>query len=275
MVAVGNIKLVTLLLPYRKGLSIPDERACIPQLKRVGNTESHFYSDKHKFHVCLPTKTGSTNWLKMLHSLNFNRTSSNDIYQMPHWSKQLKEFVRGRTGSNSYFTMLTVRHPFARLYSAWKDKFRNGHPWFAYIKNRFGDYLDLFEQKNMTNEPYEVSFEAFLELAAIAQYDLERDRHWQTIQSYCSGCAIEYDFILKQETAMAENDFLITAMGLHKNYPLLHVPGKYKNYSKTYTGKHDTEPTDDIITITMEDIAKPYENISRHVIEQLYKNYYP
>jgi len=35
-------------------------------MAREGSPENHFYDDKHKFHVCLPTKTGSTNWLKTL-----------------------------------------------------------------------------------------------------------------------------------------------------------------------------------------------------------------
>lgn len=268
-----------------KGTSLPDEKECIPDISREGSPENHFYDDKHKFHVCLPTKTGSTNWLKMLLSLFMydgtkdpDEISSNDVYrmsQMPRFQKELGEFVKGRSGRDGYFTMMSVRHPFARLHSAWKDKFRNGHPWFVYIKKKFGDYLDLFETKNMTGEPYEVSFEAFLELAALAQYDTERDRHWKTMQTYCTGCNIEYDFILKQETAMAENDFLIAAMGWHRKHPLLHVPGQYQNYSKTYNAKTDTKPIKVIKTITIEEIGEPYKNISRHVIEQLYINYYP
>ena len=138
-------------------------------MAREGSPENHFYDDKHKFHVCLPTKTGSTNWLKTLVTLysydgdkNPEEIDSNLVYkmpQMPRFQKDLKEFVRGREGIEGYFTMVSTRHPFARLYSAWKDKFRNGHPWYVYIKKKFGDYLNVLEQKNMTAEPYEVSFE--------------------------------------------------------------------------------------------------------------------
>lgn len=72
---------------------------------------------------------------------------------------QLKEFVRSRTGMEGYFSLISVRHPFARLYSAYKDKFRNGHPWFKFIDKKFGKYLNMFEKKNMTEEPFETSFE--------------------------------------------------------------------------------------------------------------------
>jgi len=77
----------------------------------------------------------------------------------------------------SYFTMINVRHPLARLYSAWRDKFRNGHPWMYFIRHRYAKYLDLLEQKNMTSEDHEYSFEAFAELAALTPFDSQRDKH--------------------------------------------------------------------------------------------------
>ena len=261
----------------KKGTSKPDEKECIPDISREGSPENHFYDDKHKFHVCLPTKTGSTNWLKMLLSLFMydgtkdpDEISSNDVYrmsQMPRFQKELGEFVKGRSGGDGYFTMMSVRHPLARLHSAWRDKFRKGHPCFVHIKKKFGDYLDLFETKNMTDEPYEVSFEAFLELAALAQYDTERDRHWKTMQTYCTGCNIQYDFILKQETAMAENEFLIAAMGWHRRHPSLHVPGRYQNYSKRNNVKTDTKPTEVIKTISIEEIGAACKNMLKKCIK--------
>ena len=72
--------------------------------------------------------------------------------------------------------MITVRHPFARLHSAYKDKFRNKHPWMKYIRGKFGAYLDAMETEDMGNEDYEYSFRAFLELMALSEYDQERDR---------------------------------------------------------------------------------------------------
>jgi len=60
--------------------------------------------------------------------------------------------------------MLTVRHPLARIYSAWRDKFRNNHKWMTYIRPRYGKYLELLEQKNMAHEDHEYSFESFVEL---------------------------------------------------------------------------------------------------------------
>ena len=151
------------------GAEVPDEKECLPAMSREGSPENHFYDDKHKFHVCLPTKTGSTNWLKMLYSL-FQFEGNKDpavidknyIYhmpQMPRFSEPLDEFRKGRSGRDGYFTMISVRHPMARLHSAWKDKFRNNHAWFKYINLKFGSYLKLLERKDMSKDPYEISFE--------------------------------------------------------------------------------------------------------------------
>jgi len=37
---------------------------CIPSLPKFGGKLEHFYNDTFKFSVCLPTKTGSSNWLR-------------------------------------------------------------------------------------------------------------------------------------------------------------------------------------------------------------------
>ena len=50
------------------------------------------------------------------------------------------------------------RHPLGRLYSAWKDKFRNNHVWFKYIKKAYGEFLYKLERKNMTESDHEVNF---------------------------------------------------------------------------------------------------------------------
>ena len=55
------------------------------------------------------------------------------IDRPPSEGSQLKEFLKKRQVEDGYLTMITVRHPLARLYSAWKDKFRKNHPWLKVI----------------------------------------------------------------------------------------------------------------------------------------------
>ena len=73
-------------------------------------------------------------------------------YYTPHFKGE--EFVKTRKSEDGYFNMLTVRHPLARIYSAWHDKFRNGHSWYTYIRRKYGKYLGMLETIDMQNEPY-------------------------------------------------------------------------------------------------------------------------
>ena len=65
--------------------------------------------------------------------------------------------------------MQTVRHPLARIYSAWKDKFRKSEPWVKYIKTNFGEYFSILERTDMSQSDYAYSFEAFVELLALSK----------------------------------------------------------------------------------------------------------
>ena len=40
----------------------------------------------------------------------------------------------------------------SRLLSAWRDKFRKGHPWMRIIEPKFGKFLEKLETKDMSLE---------------------------------------------------------------------------------------------------------------------------
>lgn len=126
----------------------------------------------------------------------------------------------------------------------------------GYIRPKFGKYLDLLERKNMTDEKYEYSFEAFAELAALTPFDFQRDRHWQSMHGYCSPCQFNYDFITKLEMSSTDYPAILDLTGYQAKYPKLHVPGRFNG------------------SLDLSSIAEPYQNLSRTVIQNLYKNYY-
>jgi len=106
------------------------------------------------------------------------------VDQFPTKADELKKFRATRTPENGYMTMITVRHPLARLYSAWKDKFRKNERWMEWIEKNYGKFLKKLEPHDMKMEEYQYSFEAFLEMVAATDFDFQRDRHWQTYQHY-------------------------------------------------------------------------------------------
>jgi len=64
----------------------------------------------------------------------------------------------------------------------------------------------------MSEKEHEYSFEAFIELVALTDFDGHRDRHWTSMHTYCNPCAVPYDFIIKQENGAEENDFILKIM---------------------------------------------------------------
>ena len=140
-------------------------------------------------------------------------TDGEIFYDLDRYPKIGMSSERDSRGSNKgYLTMviiildffifklyveINVRHPLSRLLSAWRDKFRKGHPWMRIIEPKFGKFLEKLERKDMSLEVttttikhyfyifyfqmFEYSFEAFLELAAASDYDFMRDQHWRSM----------------------------------------------------------------------------------------------
>ena len=216
---------------------------CVPSLPLKGNRYSHFYNDQEKFRtvftqknfafiydansqrkpisVCLPTKIGSTNWLKALASLikdeghyHPGQMNQKDIWgtveRFPKEVKEVIEYRRGRAPEDGYMTFIPVRHPFARLYSAWKDKFRKGHLWLKHIEKSWGEYLRDFETQNMEKEVYQYSFEAFLELVAVSGI-------WVCLNSYYLNHNFSLIIIFRERALIKKWIFTETSTGSPSN----------------------------------------------------------
>jgi len=131
------------------------------------NFRSLFFIDQHQIGpLCLPPKTGTTNWQRSLTALMLNSNRSLDqelidpasIYDQiafsaipryyskyngqlfPQYSKSMKNCIkeklltRARSDSISW---LIIRHPFERLYSAWNQKFKNDYSGLNMYQEKF------------------------------------------------------------------------------------------------------------------------------------------
>ena len=140
--------------------------------------------------MCLPPKTGCTNWQRGMVSLLKNGDTSPEelsdyevFYDLERFNStdmRKERMIRG--SQQGYLTMVNTRHPLARLLSAWHDKFRKGHPWLKFIESKYGDILKILERRDMTLEKYAYSFESFMELAAASNHDWMRF-HSKTVQT--------------------------------------------------------------------------------------------
>ena len=90
-----------------------------------------FYDDQMKFSSCFPPKTGSTNWLKTLikekhdDEIDVEKLTTKDIfYDLSRFErKELKTEFERKTGVNNFVSFITVRHPFDRLLSAYRNRY--------------------------------------------------------------------------------------------------------------------------------------------------------
>ena len=86
-----------------------------------------FYDDEIKFSSCFPPKTGITNWLKALikqkHKYKQIKTLKDIFYDLPRYERSgLRERFEMKSGINDYVSFLTVRHPFSRILSAYRNR---------------------------------------------------------------------------------------------------------------------------------------------------------
>lgn len=239
-----------------------DDKSCTPVLPIKSAKNENFYSDKFKYSMCLPPKTGCTNWQRGLVALLKNGEKTPEdltdyevFYDLDRFnSTDMKKERATRGSAEGYLTLVNTRHPLARLLSAWHDKFRKGHPWMKYIEKMYGNILKKLEKRDMTLEKFTYSFEAFMELAAASNHDWMRDQHWRSIFHHCTPCANEFDFIVKQESAAEDQRFILKALEVDN---ITHIPGAY------YTS-----------LTSRNSITFYFKHVPRVVLKDIYRNYF-
>ena len=163
--------------------------------------------ERNKVMACLTFKTGSTTWntILCLNSLPGNITTTNSHYitclknngvvslggSSSHYSKE--QIIERIT---SYYKILTVRHPFDRLVSAWLSKFRNRKTEWQVAKT----LLDTIKKTSTRQSLKGVNRVFFQDLIA---YIMMRgsNGHWDgPYAKRCHPCEIHPNAIVKTET---------------------------------------------------------------------------
>lgn len=226
----------------------------------------HPLTDPHHHDIifCATTKTGSTSWATLARAIYYNRTVVQQIKEdklddevVPRYWKIIKKFEnknldrnlaeldkfagylfedRNQSHQNQthpYFRILHTRHPFARLYSAYTDKFTMWERPKKVSKNKFDHkdhggisahdhdratfslYSKLYKIINQkypeiqnqttsknpkTKSNIKVSFPNFVKFLidgpGMNQY---LDKHWVPVTQLCHACLIKYNLFSKLE----------------------------------------------------------------------------
>ena len=196
--------------------SIPRE-PIRPYYYFVGKVAKYFnilVDDKHKMLFCSIPKAGCTSWKNYLVLMSDRVKLSRDIggkvhirsilkkYGLTYLSEYKAEARKKRLAA--YKKFVVVRHPFARLYSAYMNKYYDSVYSWKISQNIIRKYgpkdrssADVNMIKKHTIFP---TFEEFSKFV-VGEYGKNfREAHWTKYQDLCYPCEIKYDHILKLET---------------------------------------------------------------------------
>ncbi|XP_071487783.1 carbohydrate sulfotransferase 11-like [Diadema antillarum] len=204
--------------------------------KSLSRMNHIFVLDEFKTLFCFIPKVGCTGWKRLLLLLSGAINSTDAISQANvHILAQKKLLtlpkldVEGATERlRNYTTFLFVREPFARILSAYRDKFLLSSGRNLYIKKYFTQLISgsarrkSFELKqNVSSNSSDtkkdtVTFSDFVDYVGNFwnTLDLPAEEHWREMFRLCAPCDIRYDFIGHFETLQEDSRMILDKLGV-------------------------------------------------------------
>ena len=169
--------------------------------KKTTSNKSFYFSKKYNFTYCLVPKAGSTFWTQATATLE---QGSNAVQSVIAQSRNLiHQRVDQTLGSlqRHIRSILVVRDPYSRLYSAFVDKFMLPTAVaFLTVKGRGKEYTCASD----------ITFEKFLTFIYEDTFTGKTlNRHWAPIYSICSPCDVNVLALVKMKTFSADVKFAL------------------------------------------------------------------
>ncbi|XP_068221663.1 carbohydrate sulfotransferase 11-like isoform X2 [Palaemon carinicauda] len=183
-------------------------------------SDAFLYSRKYNLLTCITAKGGASTW-----KTHFLKMSGYAKYiGSPHQSSLKKRIIAEKMHQENeeekIVRVMSVRHPFSRLVSAYMDKFANGSlraPTKLKMK-MYRPVLTLMGRPIIHNLRVAVPFSIFLR--AIIEENkrgtVGMGRHWRPYSSNCRPCRIPYDYIVKLETFEDDLRYIVLKLGIEE-----------------------------------------------------------
>ncbi|KAG7167443.1 Carbohydrate sulfotransferase 11-like 10 [Homarus americanus] len=147
----------------------------------------------------------------------------------------------------NYTKFLVVRHPFQRLFSAYKDKIQPPNPERDVIS-----VLSYVQKHRFNATRKDIQWQEFVSYIIDGGY--RENQHWRPYVMQCYLCDIQYDIIAKYETLFEDSEEILRRIGAPES---LHFPDYYPSSTQTelmsYMGKLTQEQTDRLYQIYQQD----------------------
>ncbi|XP_070568969.1 carbohydrate sulfotransferase 14-like [Ptychodera flava] len=210
-------------------------------------------NDEYGFLYCVVPKVACSNWKRVVRVLNGQ-------WEKPHPARKIEhrvgfKFLSDYTEEEQehkikhYYKFMFVRHPFARLLSAYRDKF--GRPETVFVE-RYGTYM-LQQYRKVATVPINAS-EFRITLGEFVKFVIEQpirqmDQHWRPMHEICQPCAVNYSYIGKLENLRGDADQVFKELYVQD---LVEFPHRQLYYNETRYPK----PEDEIAKLPKEDILR-------------------
>ena len=231
--------------------------------------KSLIYSDRQKVIYCSVAKAACTSWKrvmpvidgKMADPMDFKRKE--DVHRFHHtWLGYVKNETEKARRRKKYFKFFFVRHPFERILSAWRNKFKN--PYNEVYQKRLGPKIVKQVRAKVTVASgaavKDITFEEFIDYIIYLNYVKKAksmDQHWELALNLCDPCNIQYDFIGKVETLEKDSDQVLKILGLSEK---IKFPIGAKDKYKTNIGDIIRKYFSKLSKVTLKKLVKIYEN---------------
>ena len=191
--------------------------------------------EQHKLLFCAVPKAAVTLWRTMfLHGTgNVDETKEKlKPYHGPYLHRMGLRFLYNFTKEqqdniiDTYFKIMTVRHPVERSLSSYMDKFVYSDlevPILEAIDYVNQNYRNPDTQIRLTHGrqtiPSGVQFPEFVDMVleeTRAPYNI----HWDSIIHICHPCVVNYDYIMKTETMQEDAPFILSLLSSNLKKPI-------------------------------------------------------
>jgi len=178
------------------------------------------------FAICLPPKTGSSNWetalIKHFYAKNYTIINDDNIKYFPDEMYEILPRLETMHDLEGVIRILNARNPIGRMVSAWNDKMKTTR--VTHYENYWRSIVNEMSQMAPDQPPsgYKVSLKTFVHYI-LEKSDGELEPHFRPQPSLCQLCAIDYDLITHQEDSSDEWPWILsqinlTGIGINSRY---------------------------------------------------------
>ena len=301
---------------YKKFYNLPEpDTNLVNRMQELGQTTLLVLGSvqKGKIISCAAPKAGFTTWrtvfLSIENGIDMHNIGAANVWgTLPGYNK-LIQFAKKNNGfnyqkalpelkilANNLFNrndndkFMQVRHPLARLYSAWGDKMNywpkeqilnsndvNPQKLYTYHDNEvnknykiYKKYIEKYETEETLKNKSELSVFSFPAFLKYIINDMNYDhngykRHWQPQHQICKPCNLEYDQISKLESIDLDSSMILEAIDMTDigAFPEMNVK----------KGAVASDDLEEQYRQYMEKIKKQYEGIDKETMRGLYEIY--